>query len=76
VLRSWDDFDAEVLLPPGYERFLKPATAVDLASYYDKQPSDTVIAMRSEAKNNVKTVNVTIPLLEVPWFGDPYMRPA
>lgn len=76
VLRSWDDFDAEVLLPPGYERFLKPATAVDLAPYYDKQPSETVVAMRSEAKNNVKTVNVTIPLLDVPWFADPFMRTA
>ena len=74
VLRSWDDFDADVLLPPGYERFLKPATAVDLAPYYDKEPSSTVIAMRAEAKNSVKVVNVTIPLLDVPAFGDPYMR--
>lgn len=72
VLQAWPAFDDDVLLPPGYDRFLKSAVAVDLAPFYDKEPTPTVLGMRAEAKNNVKTTNVTIPLLDVPWFADPY----
>jgi hypothetical protein len=72
VLSSWDTFDADILMPPGYDRFLKAATACDLSPYYEKEVSATVQGMRAEAKNNIKTVNVTVPLLNVPWFGDPY----
>lgn len=74
VLQQWPDFDTDILLPPGYDRYLKAATACDLAPYYDKSPSETVLGMRAEAKNNIKTANVTIPLLTVPWFADPYGR--
>ena len=74
VLQQWPDFDTDLLLPPGYDRYLKAAMAVDIAPYYEKEASPTVMAMRGEAKNNIKTVNVTIPVLEVPWFEDPFMQ--
>jgi hypothetical protein len=72
VLTEWPDFDTDLLLPPGYDRYLKGATACELAPYYDKEPSPTVQGMRAEAKQNIKTVNLTIPLLAVPWFADPF----
>lgn len=74
VLSAWPDFDTDLLLPPGYDRYLKGAMACELAPYYDKEPAATVQAMRNEAKNNIKTVNLTIPLLDVPWFADPFNR--
>lgn len=74
VLSQWPDFDTDLLLPPGYDRFLKAGFAVDIAPYYSIEASPTVMAMRAESKNSIKTVNVTIPTLEVPWFADPWMR--
>jgi len=71
-LQSWPDFDTDLLLPPGYDRYLKAALAVDLGPFYDKEASPTVQSMRAEAKQNIKTVNLSIPLLAVPWFADPY----
>lgn len=73
-LTTWTEFDTDLLLPPGYERWLKAAVACDLAPLYDKEPSATVQAMQSQAKNVLKTTNVTIPLLDVPWFADPFNR--
>ena len=74
VLQTWPDFDTDILLPPGYDRFLKSALAMELGPYYDKEASPTVMAMRAESKNNIKAVNLTIPVLEVPWFADPFMH--
>jgi hypothetical protein len=74
VLQTWENFDTDILMPPGYDRYLKAAAACDLAPYYDKEASAIVQGIRAEAKNNIKTVNVTIPLLDVPWFADPYHR--
>lgn len=74
VLRSWPAFDDDVLLPPGYDRFLKPALAVELAPFYDKVASETILAIRAEAKGAIKTVNVQVPTLQVPPFADPWMQ--
>lgn len=72
ILRSWEEFDTDVGMPPGYDRYLKAALACDLAPFYDKEASPTVQGMRMEARDRLKTVNLTIPELEVPWFADPY----
>lgn len=71
-LTTWPDFDTDIGMPPGYDRYLKSALACELAPYYDKDPSPTVLGMRAESKQNIKTVNLTIPLLQVPWFSDPF----
>lgn len=73
-LTTWPDFDTDLLLPPGYDRYLKSAVAIELGPFYDKEASPTVQAMKAESKNNIKTVNLTIPLLDVPWFADPFNR--
>lgn len=72
VMRAWPDFDTDVGMPPGYDRYLKSALACDLAPFYEKEASPTVQGMRMEARDRLKTVNLTIPELTVPWFADPY----
>ena len=48
--RAWPDFDTDLLLPPGYDSFLKAAVALELAPYYDKEASATVQGMRAESQ--------------------------
>jgi hypothetical protein len=72
ILRQWPGFDDEIALPPGYERWAKAALACELAPYYDKEASSLVQGIRMEARDNIKTVNLVIPTLAVPPFGDPY----
>lgn len=72
LLSTWPAFDDEVLLPPGYERWLRSALACDLAPFYATEPAPMVQGMRMEARENIKTANITIPTLETPWFADPY----
>jgi hypothetical protein len=72
ILPAWPSFDEEVLLPPGYERYLKAAFACDVAPYYDREPSPIVQGIRMEARDRLKTVNLTIPTLDVPPFADPW----
>jgi hypothetical protein len=73
VLTTWPDFDTDLLLPPGYDRYLKSGVACELAPYYEKEPSPLVLGLRAEAKNNIKVVNLTIPVLDVPHFADPFL---
>lgn len=72
LLRQWPSFDEEIALPPGYERWMKAALACELAPYYDKEASPLVQGIRMEARDNIKTVNLVIPTLDVPPFADPY----
>lgn len=74
VLRIWPEFDDDILMPPGYERWLMAACACDLAPFYDREPSGIVQGIRMEARDNIKTANTTIPTLDVPWFADPYTQ--
>lgn len=48
-----------VSLPPGYERFLRTALAIDLAPSYGREPSPTLMSNYNEAKAVLRTLNWT-----------------
>lgn len=76
VLRRFASFDEEVPLPEGYERALWAGLALESAPAYGVEPSPLVAGILSEAKNNLKRVNVEVPLLGIDpglsnWRGVP-----
>lgn len=47
-----------VSLPPGYRRFLRTNVAVELASAFDVEPSQTLMLAARESKANIKRANM------------------
>lgn len=56
------DLDAELNLPPGYERYLRYKLAMELAPEFGKTVPPEVMTSLQEAENNVKRLNVQTPL--------------
>jgi len=66
VLPRFVDLDTEVLLPPGYERFLRAGLACEVAGEYGQEPSGTLLAILAEAKGNIKRANAVVPEARLP----------
>jgi len=56
------DLDAELNLPPGYERYLRFKLAVELAAEFGKEVPELVMRNLLEAENNIKRLNQQKPL--------------
>ena len=56
------DLDAELNLPPGYERYLRYKLALELAPEFGKEVPQAVVAIANEAEANVKRLNQQTPL--------------
>lgn len=56
------DLDAELNLPPGYERYLRFKLALELAAEFGKEVPPLVAQNAQEAENNVKRLNQQTPL--------------
>ena len=56
------DLDAELNLPPGYERYLRYKLALELAPEFGKEVPPNVVAIANEAEANVKRLNQQTPL--------------
>lgn len=65
MLESFASLDAEVALPPGYEKALRFGLACDLAAEFGTAPSELVLAGAQEAKEGIKSVNNRSPLMAV-----------
>ena len=61
-LNTYGDLDAELNLPPGYERYLRYALAIELAAEFGKEVPPAVQAVAKEAEQNIKRMNQKIPL--------------
>lgn len=56
------DLDAELNLPPGYERYLRYKLALELAPEFGKTTPPEVVNSLAEAESNVKRLNIQTPL--------------
>lgn len=55
------DLDAELNLPPGYERYLRYKLAVEIAPEFGVEVAPAVLASLQEAENNIKRLNQQTP---------------
>ena len=56
------DLDAQLNLPPGYERYLRAALALELCMEFGKEPSKQLVKMAEEAEENLKSLNQQVPI--------------
>jgi hypothetical protein len=56
------DLDAELNLPPGYERYLRYKLAAEIAAEFGKEVPPLVMQNLQEAENNIKRINQQTPL--------------
>lgn len=56
-LLNFNDLDDEVVFPPGYERAIRYALAVELAPEFGKTLADSVIAIATRAVGELKSMN-------------------
>lgn len=63
-LTSLTSIDNDVLLPPGYLRALTYNLAVEIAPEYGKEPSNTVMMIAREAKENIKRTNIQAYIMD------------
>lgn len=56
-LANLSTFTTDVSLPPGYQRALRYALAIELAPEYGKQVPEVVAAIADESKANIKRMN-------------------
>lgn len=54
------DLDVELNLPPGYERYLIYALALELADEFGHQPTGEIIQSLAEAEDNLKSLNQVV----------------
>ena len=62
-LTRLQSLDTEVTFPPGYERWLRHALAVEVAPEYGREPSLIVVANLAQSIAAIKRTNTTVPLL-------------
>lgn len=62
-LPRFSTLDTAMILPPGYERWLRAGLAVELSMEYGVEPSQTLIAVLAESKSALKRVNTIVPTL-------------
>lgn len=65
ALTSLANLSTSLSLPPGYQRALRYALAIDLAPEYGKTPSPVVIAIADQAKAEIKRMNAEPRYLRV-----------
>jgi hypothetical protein len=71
VLYSWkplaelSTLQTALSLPPGYQRALRYALAIELAPEFGKQVSETILGIAMEAKQNLKRMNFKPQYLRV-----------
>ena len=65
-LTAVPDLDTEIVYPPGYERMLRAGLACELCAEYGREIPPAVLSMLVQAKTNVKTVGVIVPLMAQP----------
>jgi hypothetical protein len=63
------DLDEQLNLPPGYERYLTYALALELCDEFGKQPTGEMIQSLAEAENNIKSLNQTVFQMEATQAG-------
>ena len=64
-LTGFPNLDADISLPPGYEKALRYALAMELAPEYGTSPSDVVVSTAATARADVMSSNNTyVPLLQ------------
>lgn len=61
-LLTYADLDAELNLPPGYERYLRFKLAVEIAAEFGKEVPGLVLKNLEEAESNIKKLNQTHPV--------------
>jgi hypothetical protein len=61
---AFTDVNADITLPPGYEKALRYNLALELASEYGKMPSQIVVAGALSAKSAIKSFNMKPVLLQ------------
>lgn len=64
LLASFATAGTTVSLPPGYQRALEYNLAVEAAPDFSKEPPKTVVRLASAAKAQLKTLNVSIPVVD------------
>jgi hypothetical protein len=62
-LKRFADLDAEVTLPPGYERALRYGLALDLAPEYGKEAAVVLVGAYAQAVAAIKRTNSFVPTL-------------
>lgn len=60
-LDVYGNLDEELDLPPGYERYLRYALAIELAAEFGKTVSPAVQAVAQEAEANLRRMNQKLP---------------
>ena len=60
-LMVYNNLDAQLNLPPGYERYLRFKLAVEMAPEFGKELSQTIITSMQEAEANIKRINQQMP---------------
>jgi hypothetical protein len=60
ALTAFPDATTPVTLLPGYERLIKIGLAIELAPQYDINPSQTLMALHSDALTRVRALNAKI----------------
>jgi hypothetical protein len=73
LVTSFPSLTTVVSLPPGYDRLLAFALAIDLAPEYEREPSQTVIRQAMAARRVLKRTNTEVPQLDMP-YGVPNRR--
>lgn len=63
-LETYDDLDAELNLPQGYERYLKLALAIELAAEFGKEVPEVLRANLADAERNLKSMNQQVPVVK------------
>jgi hypothetical protein len=60
------DTTTSLVFPPGYDRYIECALAIELAPDYDVTPSPHLLGMASNAKRLIKRTNSRIPQMDMP----------
>lgn len=64
-LTRFASLDTVLVFPPGYERWLRHALAVELSHEFGRELSPMLLAILAEAKSAIKRVNTTVPTLGI-----------
>jgi hypothetical protein len=67
LITSFPTLTTVLTLPPGYERMLAYLLAIEIAPEYEREPSETVVRVASQARKFLKRTNVQIPRMQMPY---------